>query len=51
MDSVKRILAKHAFTLAGKSLWVFLRVKAHLELIKVSCLVAACAKPGQSFLS
>lgn len=33
MDSVKRILAKHAFRLAGMSLQVFLHVKAQLVLV------------------
>lgn len=32
MNSFKWILAKHAFTLAGKSLRVFLCVKAQLVL-------------------
>lgn len=33
MDSVKRILAKHAFRLAGMSLQVFLHVKAQQVLV------------------
>lgn len=33
MDSVKRILAKHAFRLAGMSLRVFLHIKAQLVLV------------------
>lgn len=32
MDNVKRILAKHIFTLAGKPLRVFLHVRAQLAL-------------------
>lgn len=29
MDSAKRIIAKHTFTLAGKEFWVVLYVKAN----------------------